>query len=493
MLNKELAPRFKRNIVTPSTPNSVDDLQMRPSPNSLLFKASNMKANHQQMPLTQPSRSATGSPGFPSSNIDNLIPSFNNALNGKSHQAPIPQQPTLLKRDPLQPNQNQTQHFMTTAAQAAKNAANQNNSKDSSQPTSPQNVPNDQQLVTKQGSVEKPKAKKDKGLTKEDVLKKVAQFISESLLDKTFVEHYSESKNKSDNGEIIEITTDSHNNNGHAINGQTEIIEDCTTNGDELKEHEENDENDENSILTLDDIVKSYYDLKVPEKFLKDSIVKIVNDSLDKGETAHEIVVDFMQSMQRDKKLSVNQLAEGLRGVISGMSEREKTIPKVTTLVASLIARCITKKISKIADIASFTENGQHYPLLLLVLQHLHKSIGDDPLVTMFNNSKINLMQSLPECDRSKDRLAEILDDRKLSFLQPLLRIESELWRQIQADSQPATFYKWIKDNVDPMRYTDPGFITALMTVLLRFITQVSSLMMMTCARCFGVFYVDYI
>jgi translation initiation factor 4G len=284
-------------------------------------------------------------------------------------------------------------------------------------------------------------------------------------LDNKFIEHYQETKNKLETS-VTEIT-DSHNNNGHATNGDPDIIEECT-NGDAMKE------DDENTLPTLDEIVKSYYDLKVPEKFLKDSITKIVNESLDKGEQAHEIIIDFLQTMQKEKKLSMNQLAEALRGVISGMSEREKTIPKVTTLVASLLARCISKKISKLTDVASFTDNGQHYPLLLLVLQHLHKSIGDDPLVNMFNSSKINLMQSLPECDRTKDRLAEILDDRKLSFLQPLLRIESELWRQIHADSQPQTFYKWIKDNVDPMRYTDPGFITALMTVLLRFITQVS-------------------
>lgn len=486
MLNKELAPRFKRNIVTPSTPNSVDDLQMRPSPNSLLFKASSMKTN-QPMPLSQPSRSGNGSPGFPSSNVDNLIPSFTNAsisMNGKNHQAPTLNE--AQKRDSPVQIQNQTTHFMTAAAQAAKNAGNQSNGKSSqAQSVSPQTVqgsPKDQQLVTKQGSVEKPKQKKDKGPTKEEVLKKVAQFISDSLLEKKFVDSYQENKEKSDNSDKEEISiespeiSDSHNNNnGHATNGKSEIIEEII-NGDDKKDDSLNDSavDEENAISTLEEIVKSYHDLKVPEKFLKDSVMKIINDSLDKGEQAHEIVVDFLQVLQKDKKLSANQLADALRGVISGMSEREKTIPKVTTLVASLIARCITKKISKLTDVANFTENGQHYPLLLLVLQHLHKSIGENPLVTIFNASKINLMQSLPECDRTKDRLAEILDDRKLSFLQPLLRIESELWRQIQADSQPQTFYKWIKDNVDPMRYTDQGFITALMTVLLRFITQVT-------------------
>lgn len=463
MLNKDLAPRFKRNIVAPTTPNSVDDLQMRPSPNSLMFKASSMKANPPAMPLSQ-QRSGTGSPGFQASNVDNLIPTFNNTsitTNGRNHQSPPLIQP-ISQRPAATPQSQTATHFMTAAVQAHNSNKNSTSAKPSQAQSlqgSTQNVQtSDQQLITKQGSVEKPKHKKDKGPSKEDVMKKVAQFLNESLFAKEFIENYQGAKNEE---KIMEIT-DTHNNNGHT-NGNGEITQELS-NGDELP-----------IVLTLEDAIKSYYDLKVPEKFLKDSVMKVINESLDRGDQAHEITVDFLQMMQRDKKLSVNQLADALRGVINGMSEREKTIPKVTTLVASLVARCITKKISKLVDVANFTDNGQHYPLLLLVLQHLHKSIGDDPLVEMFTASKINIMQSLPECDRNKDRLAEILDDRKLSFLQPLLRIESELWRQIQTDPQPQTFYKWIKDNVDALRYTDPGFVTALTTVLLRFITQVSS------------------
>jgi translation initiation factor 4G len=271
---------------------------------------------------------------------------------------------------------------------------------------------------------------------------------------------------------------DSHNNNGHT-NGKAEIIEECAEKKEEGEEKaveeeaEKLNEEDVPSIKSLDDVVKLYYDLKVPEKFLKDSIVKILNESLDKGDQVHEIAIEFLMAMQKEKRLTANQVTDALRTVINGMSEREKTIPKVTTLVASLLARSMTKKICRLNDIANFTSNGQHYPLLLLVLQQLHKTIGEEQLVEMFNTSKVNLMSSLPECDRSKERLAEILDDRKLSFLQPLLRIESELWRQIKEDPQAQTFYKWIKDNVDSVRYSDPGFITALMTVVLRFIAQV--------------------
>jgi translation initiation factor 4G len=193
-LSKEMAPRFKRNIVTPATPNSVDDLQMRPSPNSLLFKASSMKPNQQSMGSMN--RSATGSPS-----IDNLIPSFNNMnpSNGRNTSSPQLQQQHQNSQG-IPP----TSHFMTAAQ--SKNSANHQhqNLKTSPTPNSPQNIQNSskenlsqnhapiqqQTLVTKQGSVEKPKPKKDKGPSKDDVMKKVLQFLSENLLDKKFLDNY---------------------------------------------------------------------------------------------------------------------------------------------------------------------------------------------------------------------------------------------------------------------------------------------------------------
>lgn len=58
---------------------------------------------------------------------------------------------------------------------------------------------------------------------------------------------------------------------------------------------------------------------------------------------------------------------------------------------------------------------------------------------------QVNLIQTLPEADRSKERLSELLDDRGLGFLCPLLRIQDQLWRQLQADPNPTSLYKWIK------------------------------------------------
>jgi len=60
--------------------------------------------------------------------------------------------------------------------------------------------------------------------------------------------------------------------------------------------------------------------------------------------------------------------------------------------------------------------------------------------------------------------MMEILEDRGLSFLFPLLRVQSELWKQLKADPNPASLFKWIRDNVDGNLYSDPAFITMLVT-----------------------------
>jgi translation initiation factor 4G len=60
--------------------------------------------------------------------------------------------------------------------------------------------------------------------------------------------------------------------------------------------------------------------------------------------------------------------------------------------------------------------------------------------------------------------MIEILEDRGLGFLFPLLRVQTELWKQLMSDPNPQSFYKWLRDNVDGKLYTDEGFITILVT-----------------------------
>lgn len=224
----------------------------------------------------------------------------------------------------------------------------------------------------------------------------------------------------------------------------------------------------------MEELVNAFSELKIPEKFMRDAIIKILNEVLDRPDTFHAKTIEFLQVLRTEAKLSNSAALESFKSVVNGMSEKEKTIPKITTIMASLLSRAVALNLCKLTDVSSYTDNGQHYPLFLLVLQHLHKQLGKPALQEMFSKSKVNLMASLPECDRTKERMAEILEDRSLSFLYPLLRVQAELWKQILSDANPQQFYKWIKENVEPTCYTDPGFVTAVMTVLLKYIGQES-------------------
>uniref|UniRef100_A0A182P600 Eukaryotic translation initiation factor 4 gamma 2 n=1 Tax=Anopheles epiroticus TaxID=199890 RepID=A0A182P600_9DIPT len=224
----------------------------------------------------------------------------------------------------------------------------------------------------------------------------------------------------------------------------------------------------------MEELVHAFCELKIPEKLMREAMIAILNQVLDRNDAFHVKTIDFLQILNKESKLSTSAALESFKSIVNGMNEKEKTIPKITTIIASLLARAVAVNLCGLGDVANFTENGQHYPLFLLVLQHLHKQLGKQPLQELFNKSKVDLMSSLPECDRTKDRMAEILEDRNLNFLYPLLRVQAELWKQIQSDANPQQFYKWIKENVESSCYAETGFIVAIITVLLKYIHQES-------------------
>ena len=61
--------------------------------------------------------------------------------------------------------------------------------------------------------------------------------------------------------------------------------------------------------------------------------------------------------------------------------------------------------------------------------------------------------------------MLEILDDRGLSFMFPLLRVQADLTRQLTSSADVATgsgLYKWIKETYSTSVLADPGFIHIL-------------------------------
>lgn len=408
--NKQLPPRFKQNLITPPPADTFENFQFRPATNSLLyqgvnFKTSQLPMQHQPRPTSASSIENAGSGsnnGLANSTANLSLNNINHANNAVAAASAQSTTSNVITTNNQQSPPNNRAPVVVAPMPVAPVAAPPVN-----------NILNKEQVLIKQASTEKSRQnKKNKGPSKEDVLKCVVSFVRENLAD-----------------------TDA--------------------------------ENEKN----MDDIVADFIELKVPDKFMRDSVTAILNEIVDKSELTHERVIEFFGCIKKDGKLQSNAILDGFKALINGMSD--SPVPRIATLVAALLYRAVTTKLCRLADVAHYTENGAHYPLFLLVLQQLHKHLGKQALTEIFAESKVNLMTTLPEADRTKDRMAEILEDRSLSFLYPLLKLQGELQKQIQTDPNPQVIYKWIKDNVDAVCYTDPGFITALMNVILKYVTQV--------------------
>ncbi|XP_048511853.1 eukaryotic translation initiation factor 4 gamma 2 isoform X1 [Athalia rosae] len=226
----------------------------------------------------------------------------------------------------------------------------------------------------------------------------------------------------------------------------------------------------------IPDAITAFKDLKIPERFLRHVIFTFYSNTLDRGDSERELAGKLVSDLKKEGLITGQQFLEGWKELVASMDERESTVACVASHVASITAKAIVDNLMQLVDLASVTENGQHHPLFLLTLQQLHKTQGKERLMQIFNESKVNLMIQLPEAEKTKERLGKILEDRELTFLCPLLRIQKEMWRQLEIDPSPNALYKWIKEKLDPSHHSDPSFINALITVLLKYITQETTL-----------------
>ncbi|XP_053594268.1 eukaryotic translation initiation factor 4 gamma 2 isoform X1 [Microplitis demolitor] len=228
--------------------------------------------------------------------------------------------------------------------------------------------------------------------------------------------------------------------------------------------------------VNLGDAMAQFKDLKIPERFIRNAIATIYGNTLERGDSEREFAVKFVAELRKEGVVQAGHTMDGWKELVAGIADKESTVPCVASHVASITGKAIVNNLMMLHDLAVVTENGAHHPLFLLTLQQLHKTQGKAVLTQIFNDSKVNLMSQLPEAEKTKERLGTILEDRELTFLYPLLRIQGDMSRQLESDPSPNAFYKWIKDKLHPAHHADPGFINALMTVLLQYITRETTL-----------------
>ncbi|KAM9409284.1 eukaryotic translation initiation factor 4 gamma 2a [Pholidichthys leucotaenia] len=220
----------------------------------------------------------------------------------------------------------------------------------------------------------------------------------------------------------------------------------------------------------VEEAVKAVRVMKAPKHFLSEMLNKMIVYSLDHSDEDKEHASTLIYTLCADGLVTGENLMQAFLSVLDQCPKIEEEIPLVKSYLAQFAARAIIADLVSITDFASQLENGAHFPLFLLCLQQLVKLKDREWLAELFQQSKINMQKMLPEIDQNKDRMLEILEDKSLSFLFPLMKLEKELLKQIKVDPSPQSIYKWIKDNISPKLHTDRGFVNILMTSFLQYI-----------------------
>ncbi|XP_073245237.1 eukaryotic translation initiation factor 4 gamma 2-like [Porites lutea] len=188
-----------------------------------------------------------------------------------------------------------------------------------------------------------------------------------------------------------------------------------------------------------------------------------------------ELFIQLFVSLHKSNLLTADVFIKGVSEVLEKQQESDEN-PKVKKQMAKIIAESVTQEILSLIEVSSLSENGNFYPALLLCLKELENLKGQEWLVKEFTDSKLDLLSTLPEEDRTSEKFMSILEKQNLVFLYPLLHIQADLFSKIEEDPSVTAIYKWVKDNVECSWHTNPEFVNVLTTCLLKFATKDSTL-----------------
>jgi translation initiation factor 4G len=167
------------------------------------------------------------------------------------------------------------------------------------------------------------------------------------------------------------------------------------------------------------------------------------------------------------------------KSILQNLNTLESEFHFVKSNISLFVARAVCDQIITFADLASLMKYGAYYPLFFLCMQMIQKknlialsnfSSPEYWLRGQIEKSKINLLDMLPNDDRNRERLAQVLEDRELIFLMPMLKLEPLLYETISSDTTTDSLHlrKWIDETIDASVRDTTDFIQSLVSCVIR-------------------------
>jgi len=203
----------------------------------------------------------------------------------------------------------------------------------------------------------------------------------------------------------------------------------------------------------------------LPSKMIQTAVTHLFKVALEKCDAEKEEVLHLMGGLLASNCIDKIHCFEAFNKIVSGSNSFSENDG-----ISLIGVWSIGEKIHTLSEVADMLQGGQSHPAFLLVLKTLNNKLGAEKVMEEFEASSINLMDQLPQTERTDSKLAETLKNYELSFLMPILAIRQEMSKQLESTSDPTAFLKWIEGNVETKYYTQVDFILALFDVVLKHI-----------------------
>ncbi|KAF0298618.1 Eukaryotic translation initiation factor 4 gamma 2 [Amphibalanus amphitrite] len=207
--------------------------------------------------------------------------------------------------------------------------------------------------------------------------------------------------------------------------------------------------------------VTAWRDAKVADGLVVHVLQQLLSRGLQRSEEERLQLVELLAELRRADTLTAAAATEPFRHLVDSLDDQLEALERA----AGCLAAAVRAGLLPLAELAAACEGGTHFPLFFIVLQRLSEQTeSQQELIDQLASTKASLLTQLPAAERTKERLGEVLDERQLAFLCPLLRLAGQLVRQLSADPSEAAFYKWIRANVPAQLQQEGDFVGALFT-----------------------------
>jgi len=216
----------------------------------------------------------------------------------------------------------------------------------------------------------------------------------------------------------------------------------------------------------------SWKEAEIPAKMVNNALIHMFKRILKNNNSGQrKIAMDLVDQLFGSDQITGVQIKESLVKIVSTMDSNSDTASQTT--MAEMSAWAVLTGKLKLIEVAEITEGGASHPLFFSVLQVMASM---DKAATLASIKDIKLMDQLPPSLRTEEQLGDQLEQRQLSFLVPLLAIKADMWRQLEADPSPSGLLTWIKKTVPEANKKDQGFVSTLITTIVRLISESTTL-----------------